>query len=114
MRPISRFARLMSSSVSVAPRTTDDQFGKPSYGAATTYRAHVMRKPRLVVTATGQQIVSSQSAFLLTADDIQPTAQATLSTGDVGSTENTLIHPPIMAVERRFDQRGAHHTVLYF
>lgn len=102
----------MTSTVSIAPRTSVDSYGKPQFGTAVSYSAHISRKPRLVRTVTGQDIVSEQSIYLNGSPAIQPTAQVTLSTSDVGSTESVLLHPLIRAVDRRFSEDGAHHTVL--
>ena len=66
----------------------------------------------MVLTAEGQQILSSQSLHLATTDPIQAVAQVTMSTGDVGSTEAIYLHPLIRAVERLFDGSSAHHVVL--
>lgn len=66
----------------------------------------------MVLTAQGQQVLSNQSLHLATADPIQATAQVTLSTSDVGSTEAIYLNPLIYAVERLFDQAGPHHVVL--
>lgn len=114
MRAIASFRHLMSSTVSVAPRTGQDGYGKPTYGATTAYRAHLSRKPQLVRTGGGQEVDSRMAAYLDTADPILETSQVTLSTSDVGSTEDTLVHPPIAAVERRFDNAGPHHVVVFF
>ena len=113
MRPISRFRHLMSSTVTVAPRSGNDGYGKPTYGAAVTYRAHLSRKRNVVRGSTGQEVVSQQAVYLATADNIQPTARVTLTTGDVGSTTPDAINPLILAVERRFDGNEPHHVVLY-
>ncbi len=114
MRAISAFAHLMSSTASVAPRTGNDTYGKPTYGTSTTYRAHVARQQRFVRTAEGQQVLSQQALYLATTDQVLLTSQVTLSTGDVGSTEAALIRPTIVAVERRFDAVGGHHSIVYF
>lgn len=114
MRPITRFFHLMSSAVSVEePTGTRDDYGAPAYGAAVSYRAHLSRRRRLVRNALGEQVVSMQALYLGTADPVGLEARLTLSTGDVGSTEDRQIHPRLIAVERRFDQKGPHHTVLY-
>lgn len=113
MRPISRWAHLMSSVVAVEPRTGLDRYAQPAYGAAVAYRAHLSRKRRLVRNAAGQEVVSGQAVYLMTNADIQPTARVTLSSGDVGSTEATALQPVLVAVERRFDGAGPHHVVLY-
>lgn len=104
---------MMSSKVSVQPRTGQSGSGAPTYGDAVTYDAHLSRKRRLVRTLQGEEVVSSQAAYLCTNVDIQPTARVTLSTGDVGSTEDYALHPPLVSVERRFDQTGPHSTVLF-
>jgi hypothetical protein len=113
MRAIGRWAHLMSTSVSVAPFTGRDGYGKPTYGTAVTYKAHISRKRELVRSAGGQQVESGQAVHLNTNAAIQPTALLTLSTGDVGSTEAAQTSPTIVAVARLSDQRGPHHTVLY-
>lgn len=113
MRPIARWRHMMSSTVSVQERTGMDGYGKPTFGAASSYRAHLARKRQLVRDAVGQEVVSNQAVYLETTVNIQPTAKVTLSTGDVGSTESFALSPSIVAVERRFDQNGPHHVVLY-
>lgn len=113
MRPISSFEHLMSSSVLVAARTSTDKYGKPTFGTAVRYTAHLSRKRRMVRSLTGQEVVSEQALYLSSADNIQPSAKVTLSTGDVGSTEAAQISPPIIAVDRRFDEAGAHSVTLY-
>ncbi len=113
MRSINHFLHMMSSSVQVAERSGSDGYGKPTYGSAATYRAHLSRKRRLVRNESGQEVVSGQAVYLATSANIQPTARITLSTSDVGSTEQWAVQPPIMSVERRFDGAGPHHVVLY-
>jgi hypothetical protein len=113
MRPISAWRHLMASNVQVAAKTGTDDYGKPTYDNPTTYRAHLSRKRRMVRSANGQEVASEQAAYLATTVDIDMTSQVTLSTGDVSSTENWALHPNIVAIERRFDQRGPHHVVLY-
>lgn len=112
MRPISRWAHLMSATVSVENRTGQDRYGQPTYGTASSYQAHLSGEQKLMRNAQGQQVVSTRSIYLNASVDIQPTARVTLSTADTGSTENYAIHPVIMAVERRFDQRGPHSVVV--
>lgn len=115
MRPIHAWQHMMRSTVLVAARTGTDTGGyaKPTYGTDVAYRAHINRSPRLVRSATGQQVVSQQQIYLNSADAILPTARVTLTTGDVGSTESILLQPQVLAVERRFDQFGPHHTVIH-
>ena len=113
MRPITRWQHFMSSIVTVEPRSSNDGYGKPTYGAAVTYPAHIGRGRHLVRTAAGQEVESEQTVHLSTATAILPTARITLSTGDVGSTEAASITPTIIAVDRLFDGGGAHHVVIH-
>lgn len=113
MKTIRLFETLMSSSVTIEDKSGDDTYGNPTYKAPVRYKAHISRQRRIVRNATGQQIVSEQAIYLNGSPSTLPTARVTLSTGDVGSTESWSIHPLIVAVERRFDQKGPHHTVLY-
>ena len=114
MRPISAFAHMMSSNVAVAPKSGQDGYGAPTYGASTTYRAHLSRKSQFVRTNAGQEVFSKMSAHLATDDPILGDAQVTLSTSDVGSTEDYALHPTILFVDRRFDENSSHHVVLFF
>lgn len=104
---------MMASTVTVEPQTGTDGYGKPTYGAASTYRAHLSRKRQLFRSGNGQEVASEQVLYLGTADDVQPTSRLTLSTGDVTSTESYAIHPTIRGVERRFAESGPHHVVLF-
>jgi hypothetical protein len=45
--------------------------------------------------------------------NVLPDAQITLSTGDVGSTENWAIHPTIISVTRAFDEDSPHHVEIF-
>jgi len=114
VRPISKWAHLMSSTVQVAAVSSRDGYGKPTYSDETvTYRAHINRRPMMVRNTAGEEVRADASIYLASADLIDPAAQVTLSTQDAGSTEDTAVHPLILSVERRYDQRGPHHTVLH-
>jgi hypothetical protein len=113
MRPIAGWRHLMASNVLVATPTGIDDYGKPTFGTPVTYRAHLSRQRRMVRNVSGQEVVSEQTLYLATTVNIDFNAQLTLSSGDVGSTESWALHPNIVAIERRFDQRGPHHVVLY-
>lgn len=112
MRRIARWRHMMSSTVSLAARAATDAYGTPTYGAAVSYPAHLRGERVLVRTVSGQQVESTQAIYLGTNASVDPTAQLTLSTSDVGSTEGFALHPPILAVERRSDGAGPHHCVL--
>lgn len=113
MRPVTSWGHMMASSVTIEPRTGQDGYGAPSFGSGTTFKAHISRKRTLVRNANGEQVESGQCVHLMTATQILPTARITLSTADAGSTMPTLTQPLILAVERRQDQAGHHHVVVF-
>lgn len=113
MRHVTRWAHMMSTTVSIAPRSGVDTYGAPSYGSDVVYQAHISRTRRTVINTQAQEVVSEQAVHLATTGSILPTARITLSTADVGSTDAALLTPLIHSVERRFDENGPHHTVIY-
>jgi hypothetical protein len=112
MRPIGQFRHLMSSTILVAPRVGVDVTGKPTFGADVAYVAHLRGERRMVRNPDGQEVNAKLSAYLGQLADIQPTARVTLSTGDVGSTEEHARMPLLLAVDRVYDAAGPHHVVL--
>jgi hypothetical protein len=105
---------MMSSSVSVESRTgTDGDTGLGTYGTPLVYRAHLSRKVRMVRNVAGEEVQSGQAVYLDASVAVQPADRLTLSTGDVGTTGEHVLRPTIIAVERRFDGAGPHHTVVY-
>jgi hypothetical protein len=105
---------MMRQSVSFAPPATRNVYGELAPGAATTYRCRHVQKQRLVLNDEGQQVLSKSTLYVMGNPTIPTESQVTLSTGDVGSTENYAIHPPILSVCRYPDDGGGfHHTVVY-
>ena len=113
MRPIQRFRHLMSSTVQIAQPAGMNEYGEESYGADVSYRAHLRGEHKLVRDAGGEEVVSSKRIYLEGTANINPNSRVTLSTADVGTTESGLRQPPILAIERRFDQNGPHHVVVH-
>ena len=97
---IRQFAPLMTQTVAIAPWTGYDAYGQPSWGSDVTYKAAVIGEIKLVRDKTGQTVPSKQRVYLMGAPAIGPEDRVTLSTGDVGSTEQYAIRPPILAVGR--------------
>lgn len=98
------FLSLMNSTVTVSTRASHNNYGEPSYGSGTGYRARINAKSGFVRTASGETIeyntvvwVNSTKAF--TADD-------RIALPD-GST------PEVLAVERPYDEDGAQHHVKF-
>lgn len=113
MRAITQFAHLMSSTLAIAQTSGLDTYGKPTYGADASYRAHLQQGNRLVTQSDGQQVTANVTAHLMGKIPLSPSSRITLSTGDVGSTAPWMLNPRIVAVEERYDQGGLHHTVVH-
>jgi hypothetical protein len=110
---VARFRHLMGQSVSLAPFTGRDGYGEPLYGTAVTHRARVVGKIRNVRSFTGQEVVSSQTVYLMAAAAVNPLDKLTLSTGFVNSTEADRTTPAIVATGRYpgSDGRAAYTAV---
>ena len=106
------FERLMTQTVTIAPFSSYDNYGAPSFGTAVSYRAAVVGEMKRVVNAQGNEVPSQQAVYLLGNPAVRPEDQITLSTGDVASTESFAINPRIVAVERYPFLRGQFATVV--
>lgn len=113
MPDVGAWGALMTQALTVAPLSGRNVEGAKTYGAAVPYACRLAGKRRQVLDARGQQVVCNQTAWLATADVVDPEGLVTLSTADVGSTESFAIHPPIIAVGRYPDENGNHHSVLF-
>ncbi len=95
---------LMPHTVTVEPLTGRDDYGRPTYGAAVQYRARVVGKQKLVRAADGAERVSATTVYLASAPGVGPEDRITLPDGS---------RPPILAVSKVPDEKGAHHEVVY-
>lgn len=103
---------MMRQTVSIAPRTGQDQRGKPTYGSATNYKARVVDGGKERVDGQGRLIRPAHTVWIASDVHINPDSQITLSTADVGSTEDTKTSPPMLGAPRRYpDETGRYvHT----
>ena len=98
---------MMRQTVTITPRSSENQRGKPTYGSATTYRARVITGGKERMDRQGRLIRPAHTVWVATADHIAPDSKITLSTADVGSTEDVLTSPPMLGPPRRFaNERG--------
>lgn len=95
------FADVFTDTVILRVVTSRDDFGKPTYGAGTTYNARVVRKHHVVRDSAGDEVVSTAQAWLQGTPAIEPDDQIELSDGT---------NPPIISVERYQDEVGSSHT----
>lgn len=113
MRPIASFSRFGGKTVLLAPQSSLDDYGKPSYGADVPYSAHIVGKQEMVRDAEQKQVTSKQQVWVFSTNVIPTTSRLTLSTADVGSTEATETQPKILTVVQRWDGPTLHHSVIY-
>lgn len=116
MRSVVGWSRMMRQTISIAPMTGRDVYSKPVYSTSpTSVRCRLVGKRQMVRNDQNQDVVSHWTAYLMTDQSFGTDAQVTLSTGDVGSTADRDIHPPILSVGRYpANDGGYHHTVLYW
>lgn len=113
MRPIADFSRFGGKTVLIAPQSSFDAYGKPTFGTDVPYNCHIAAKQEMVRDANGREVTSKQQIWVFSTAVIPTTSRLTLSTGDVGSTSPDQTQPKILAVVRRFDGPNPHHSVVY-
>lgn len=110
---VRHFAPLMRQRVTVKPFSAYDKQGEATYGSGIVYRAAVVGEMKMVRTASGQEVPSQYSVYLMINAAIRPEDQITLSTSDVGSTESYAINPVILSVGRYPFLAGQFCTAIY-
>jgi hypothetical protein len=103
--PIVEFLDLMPATVSHAPFVSRDEFGAPTYGASTDYRARVIYKPTHVRGPAANIVLAKGVVWIAGTPGIQSEDRITLPDGTT---------PPILAVARIPDENGAHHEKAFF
>ncbi len=102
---INDFKELMTVTVTVAPLSSQDGFSKPTYGAAVSFKARVVREHKLVRDKEGQEVVSTAQCWINGNPVISPEAQVTLEDATT---------PAVVMIEQFQDERGPSHTKIYF
>ena len=102
---IDNFADMLTQDITVETEATYDEFGKPTFNAATAYKARVIYKNDLVRDSQGREIVAKGTCWIKGHPDLFNGAQVALPDGT---------SPDIISVERLTDEDGETHTKLYF
>ncbi len=110
---IRQFSALMRQKATITSWTGNDQYGKPTYGAATAVQCALVGDMKLVRDRTGQLVPSRSQLYLMSNMAVQPQDLVTLSTADVGSTMTSLLQPPILSVGRYPFLAGNFCTVIH-
>lgn len=96
---------LMAETITIEPVASRDDFNKPTYGAAVSYRCHISESSEQVVTVDGRQFVNATviwaaphavSGF----PSVSPDCRVTLPDGS---------QPPIRSFAIVHDEEGANH-----
>ena len=102
--PISDWADLMKERVTIAPFVSRDSYGVPTYGSGVSYKCRIGHSSKWVRKSDGSIVVASAAVWIEGSPEITPQAKLTLPNGST---------PPIISVDRFFDDRGAHHVKIY-
>lgn len=98
------FLELMTQTVTIAPFSSNNAYGEPSFGTAVSYSARVVNKPKMIRNAQGKEVVSMAQTWLYGSPTVTPDDRITLPDGT---------QPPILYVAQYPDENGAHHEVVY-
>lgn len=72
---------LCPNTVTIAPWSSADSYGKPTYGTAVTHTCLLVKMPRMVRTVTGQERVSTAQVYLTSAPGTSVKDRVTLPDG---------------------------------
>ena len=109
--PISDFEDMMGSSVTVAPLTGKNNYGKPTYGTTVTYKARISYRNRWLRQSDRQEVLSRGEVWTNGVTPVANEDQLTLPAGSPGPT----LTPPILDVQQPQDEDGnVHHTKIIF
>lgn len=102
----SPLAELMVDTVTIAAVSTKDAYGKRAWSSPTTFTGcRVQQGDHKILDSLGQEKVANGRVYLANAPTVTLNDKLTLPDGS---------SPPILAISRLRDERGAHHTILHF
>lgn len=106
----SAFADLLTQTLTIAPVTSRDKYGAPTYGSAVSYSCRVVEKLQRVVDSEGREGLATTVAWCRPhtstgIPDLGPEAKVTLPDGTT---------PALLAFEVYPDEDGDHHFKLLF
>lgn len=96
---------LFSDYVVLKPRSSIDQYGKPSFSSGASIPARLVAEYEVIATADARDSVQTGVAYLYGTPTVDITYSMTLSDG------SSVI---ILAVDEDWDESGPHHTVVRF
>lgn len=103
----SDFLELMPYTVTVAPKSGQNQYNEPTFGTAVSYQARIAGKIMELRSKKGEDVTTTFELWLDTTDVIAPDAQLTLTGSQWIDTT-----PEIFTVRRVSDENGDSHVQL--
>tara|TARA_R100001086_G_scaffold234689_1_gene157072 strand:- start:622 stop:990 length:369 start_codon:yes stop_codon:yes gene_type:complete len=103
----SDFLELMPYTVTVAPKSGQNQYNEPTFGTAVSYQARIAGKIMELRSKKGEEVTTTFELWLDTTDVIAPDAQLTLTGSQWIDTT-----PEIFTVRRVSDENGDSHVQL--
>ena len=103
----SDFLELMPYTVTVAPKSGQNQYNEPTFGTAVSYQARIAGKIMELRSKKGEEVTTTFELQLDTTDTIAPDAQLTLTGSQWIDTT-----PEIFTVRRVSDENGDSHVQL--
>ena len=103
----SDFLELMPYTVTVAPKSGQNQYIEPTFGTAVSYQARIAGKIMELRSKKGEDVTTTFELWLDTTDVIAPDAQLTLTGSQWIDTT-----PEIFTVRRVSDENGDSHVQL--
>lgn len=98
--------KFFTSTVTIAPLSSIDEWAKPTFGTAVSYSAKIERASERVITNSGDEVVAGYKIFLDTTTIPDVSAEITLPTGYDPTT------PKILQVRPVSDHNGINHIVV--
>lgn len=99
------FLSLCPHTVTLAPLSTHDVYGAPSFGTAVSYTALVMQESKLVRAADGREVVSGTQVYI-------PSSSASVAEQDRLTLPDGT-QPEILRVSVYSDDDGQHNVTVY-
>lgn len=96
--------RLCPHTVQIAPFSSSNSYGEPSFGSDVAYTCLIEKKPRRVLGFDNKEIVSSVTVYLTSAPSISPRDRITLPDGS---------KPQILSFGTFPSKSGDYFTVVY-
>lgn len=102
---INEFLDMLACSVTHEPRISRDEYGAPTFGAATSYTARIQYKTQMVRANSGEDVLASGSIIFGTVLSVTADDRITLPDGS---------QPLIISWESPYDEKELVYTKVYF